>query len=60
MATMSNVTPDEVVCRLNEKLSVIDWEKAKSDIAPFIRDPQELNPWSTEFFVAACRWLRFE
>lgn len=35
---------------LSRKFEAIDWESAKRDVAPFIRDQRELDLWSTNFF----------
>ena len=36
---------------LVNKFSKTNWEQAKSDVNPFIKDDFELNVWSTEFFT---------
>ncbi|NLN64591.1 MAG: nucleotidyl transferase AbiEii/AbiGii toxin family protein [Clostridiaceae bacterium] len=41
---------DEIKQMLCERFDSIDFEQAKNDIAPFIRDTSVLNLWSTEFF----------
>jgi hypothetical protein len=30
----------------------MDWKNAGKDVAPFIKDPFELEVWSKEFFVS--------
>ena len=35
---------------LQQKIAMIDWEQAKSDVKPFISDHQQLNLWSGQFF----------
>jgi len=50
----------KVVQLLSEKITNIDWQKAKSDVAQFLRDPAELDPWSKEFFLAAIPRLKVE
>jgi len=37
--------------RLAERFEEVDFEQAKSDVRPFIRDDAELALWSREFFV---------
>ncbi|MFV1995813.1 MAG: nucleotidyl transferase AbiEii/AbiGii toxin family protein [Verrucomicrobiales bacterium] len=37
--------------RLAERFASVDFEQAKNDVRPFIRDPDELALWSREFFV---------
>jgi hypothetical protein len=41
-----------VVGFLLSKFRTIDYAKAKSDIFPFIKDPQRVEIWSEEFFTA--------
>lgn len=38
--------------RLQERFEEIDFEQAKEDVRPFIRDPDALALWSSEFFVS--------
>ena len=35
---------------LFNRFDSIDYDKAKSDVAPFIRDTSVLNLWSADFF----------
>ena len=35
---------------LCNKFDTIDYEQAKQDVKPFIRDTSQLDVWSTEFF----------
>ena len=53
----SGYITDETECSLDEikqmlckKFDAIDFEQAKNDVAPFIRDTSVLNLWSAEFF----------
>ena len=41
---------DEIKQMLNKKFDSIDYEQAKNDVAPFIRDTSSINLWSAEFF----------
>jgi hypothetical protein len=36
---------------LEKKFSEIDWQEAKKDVIPFIKDSFELSVWSKEFFI---------
>ncbi len=40
----------ELLERLHKKIDEIDWELAKSDVAPFIADKPSLDIWSSQFF----------
>ncbi|MBU0504477.1 MAG: nucleotidyl transferase AbiEii/AbiGii toxin family protein [bacterium] len=35
---------------LNKRFAAIDFKQAKQDVAPFIKDSQELSLWSVDFF----------
>ena len=35
---------------LNKKFESVDFEKAKSDVLPFIKNPNEINYWSVDYF----------
>lgn len=43
-------TLDEIKQMLFNRFDSIDYEKAKNDVAPFIRDTSVLNLWSSDFF----------
>lgn len=44
---------------LDERFRAVDFEGAKQDVLPFIRDPEKLALWSPDFFCAATeRYLR--
>jgi hypothetical protein len=37
--------------RLEERFAAVNFEQAKEDIMPFVKDPRELRLWSTGFFM---------
>jgi predicted nucleotidyltransferase component of viral defense system len=41
--------------RLIERFQAIDFEQAKKDVLPFVKNPQSLNLWSADFFTAITR-----
>ena len=41
---------DRLLQLLKEKFETVDFELAKRDVSPFIRDKQELALWRREFF----------
>ena len=43
---------------LEEKFKSINWESAKKDVLPFIKDPFELEVWSAHFFVGLLEKLK--
>lgn len=42
--------PAELKAMLEKKFETTDWESAKKDVAPFIKDQAELDLWSAPFF----------
>ena len=42
---------DRLLQLLREKFNRVDFERAKQDVHPFIKDPQELALWRKEFFL---------
>lgn len=48
-----NIDNHWVNAKLREKIATIDWEVAKKDIQPFLRDRQlrSLDLWNTDFFM---------
>ena len=43
---------------LNERFASIDYEQAKQDVLPFIKDKSKLNLWSAAFFTDISKGLR--
>lgn len=56
----TTLTREKVMNLLDEKIQSVDWAKAKLDVAQFLRDPAELDPWTTDFFLAAVKQLKTE
>ncbi len=48
------VTPDWLAKALHDKIGEIDWERARADVAPFLRSPHSegLIHWESALFVA--------
>ena len=42
---------DRLIGLLNERFADIDYEQAKQDVLPFIKDKSKLNLWSAAFFT---------
>ena len=42
---------DSLIGLLNERFADIDYEQAKQDVLPFIKDKSKLNLWSAAFFT---------
>jgi predicted nucleotidyltransferase component of viral defense system len=42
---------EQIKNHLHKRFQTVDFTNAKEDVLPFIKDPQELSLWSTEFFT---------
>ncbi len=45
---------------LAKRIQLIDWQQAKADVLPFIRDPRSLDLWGTELFDEAAQRIHWE
>ena len=45
------LTKQDLIKLLNEKFDSINYEQAKNDVLPFIKNPQILDLWSKDFFI---------
>ena len=52
-----NLTREALISMLDERFSAIDYEQAKQDVIPFIKDKSKLDIWSTEFFTEITKGL---
>ena len=53
-------TKDVFLALLQEKIKTVDLIAAKEDIRRFIRDPRDLDGWSTEFFTSLLPRIQFK
>ena len=53
-----NLTIDSLKELLNERFAAIDFEQAKEDVLPFIKDKSKLELWSKEFFIEITKGLK--
>lgn len=57
---------NEVICKesfmeqLKERLSSTNINQVKSDVLPFVRNPKELELWSTDYFIQLADRITFE
>ena len=51
---------DEIKQALHNRFNSIDFEQAKSDVEPFIRDTSVMALWSTDFFKQITDNLKFK
>ncbi len=54
------LTLEDVKEMLNQKFDSIDYEEAKKDVIPFVKDTDLLNIWSADFFKAITQNLKAE
>ena len=52
-----NLTREALISMLDERFSAIDYEQAKQDVIPFIKDKSKLDIWSIEFFMEITKSL---
>lgn len=45
------MTKQDLLRLLREKFSTLDFENAKKDVLPFIKDPAAVELWSKSFFI---------
>ncbi len=46
------LTEQELKSRLRKRFAEVDFEQAKKDVLPFIKNPEAVHLWSAEFFSA--------
>ena len=49
------LTPQVTKQLLEDKFSSLNFEQAKMDVIPFIKDPRALNLWTHDFFISIAR-----
>lgn len=49
------LTPPMAMDLLENKFSSLNFEQAKMDVIPFIKDPRALNLWTSDFFISIMR-----
>ncbi len=59
ISQQNSLTSKTVTQLLEERLSKIQWDLARADIAPFLTDPEEVKIWSEELFLSAIRKLTY-
>lgn len=53
-------TPAAVVAALKKRINTIDFEIAKADVRPFLKDASSLDIWSRDYFTALVDMIKFE
>lgn len=54
------ITPELFKEKLKERLSTADIKQVKEDVLPFVRNPEELDIWSGDYFVQLAEMVRME
>lgn len=54
------LTPEILSDIVTDKITGLNIEAAKEDIRRFIRDPREIDGWSTEFFLSLLPRIKFQ
>lgn len=54
------LTQDNFKSLLKEKISHTNIEMVKADVRPFIKNPQEMDIWSADYFMQLVDMIRFE
>lgn len=54
-----NISREEFTHLLSDRLSSTDIRRVKQDVSPFIRNQEDLNIWSNEYFLRLADRIRF-
>lgn len=54
------VSQDEFLTMLNEKLATTNINQVKQDVMPFLKNPNELNIWSNDYFLQLAQMIKWE
>jgi len=60
LSTDNELSIEELKSILNKRFLEIDYEKAKEDVLPFIKDKTKVNLWSAKFFIEITKNLQSE
>ena len=58
--TAKDFTPEVFQQMLKERIEKTNIEAVKNDVRPFLKNPQEMEIWSTEYFLQLADMIRFE
>ncbi|HZH68871.1 MAG TPA: nucleotidyl transferase AbiEii/AbiGii toxin family protein [Flavobacteriaceae bacterium] len=58
--TEKDFTPDIFKQMLKERIEKTNIEAVKNDVRPFLKNPQEMDIWSTAYFLQLADMIRFE
>jgi predicted nucleotidyltransferase component of viral defense system len=49
----------EIIDALEERIRMLDIDQARTEVTPFIRNPNVLETWSKEYFLEIAKMIRF-
>jgi predicted nucleotidyltransferase component of viral defense system len=56
----NNFTHEEFISLVRERISETNIERVKADVSPFVKNINELEIWSTDYFLNLCELIKFE
>lgn len=54
-----NASKESFLENLRDRLASADINQVKSDVAPFVKNPKELNIWSNDYFLQLSQMIKF-
>lgn len=57
---VENFTPEDFKKLLNDKITNTTIDQVIADVKPFVKNQQDLNIWSTDYFIQLVDFLKFE
>lgn len=54
------ITKEEFLIKLKERLSSTDINMVKRDVVPFIKNPQELEIWTNDYFIQLANMIKYQ
>ncbi len=55
-----DITKESFMNKLKERLATADINQVKADVLPFVKNPNELNIWSNDYFLQLADMIKFE
>ena len=55
-----DITQESFLEKLRDRLSTADINQVKADVLPFVKNPQELDIWSNDYFLQLANMVKFE
>lgn len=54
------MTKEQFLAKLKERLATANIDLVRQDVLPFIKNPQELDIWSNDYFLQLAEMVQFE